>query len=600
MAEGYWSKISGRRLSRRRALAAGGGLVAGAALLAACGGDGAGGGGEGASLLSPVRDETASVKRGGIYKSTLNNVPTFDPHLLGNHVTHVWMSYSQLLKVKPGKIERSDGSVEGEIAESWELSPDKLSLTLKLTDKAHFTPKPPLNGRAVTMDDVLFSWNRYKSISPRRGELAADANPNAPIDSMTAVDARTLVVKLNKPVSTILSSLTGGIPGTLYVVPKEAENTNVLDLRGTIAGSGPWYLEEWVPSARISFRKIPGFGQDSRNVPYMDGVDFADLNEYATILAQFKAGQVHDTFNNFLPDDILATKDEIPALEIQTPGISFANVRAFYGYNQGSPFIDERVRQAMVLTWNRDLFIETAFNTRRFQDAGIPVETMYDNALRGITYAGWFLDPKSKEFGENAKFFRYEPAEAKKLQQAAGFANGVEYDVYFGTIARHTASYGQHLDMLMGMARDSGLWRLKVNELNYDTEWNQVFRNNKGKFAGMAFIFDTGESHPVNDLYSHYHPSGSRYFGPEGGDPKMNSLLEGMQTEFDARKLMDMAHEFQRYEGGKSYQPRPGGASGFRITWPALRNKLVWQDENQGRYLATLWLDQEKPPFKQT
>ena len=46
-----------------------------------------------------------------------------------------------------------------------------------------------------------------------------------------------------------------------------------------------------------------------------------------------------------------------------------------------------------------------------------------------------------------------------------------------------------------------------------------------------------------------------------------------------------------------SWQPRPGGASSFRITWPALRNKNVWQDENQGRYLATVWLDQTKPPF---
>ena len=99
-------------------------------------------------------------------------VPTFDPHLQGNHVTHVWLAYSQLLKAKPGHMARSDGGVEGEIAESWEISPDKLSITMKLTNKAHFSPKPPTNGRAVTMDDVLFSWNRYKTISPRRGELS--------------------------------------------------------------------------------------------------------------------------------------------------------------------------------------------------------------------------------------------------------------------------------------------------------------------------------------------------------------------------------------------------------------------------------------------
>jgi ABC-type transport system substrate-binding protein len=599
LATNYWHNVTERRISRRRALAATGGLAASAAFLAACGGGGEdGGGGQSSSdLVVQIKDETKDVRRGGIYKSVLGAVPTFDPHLQGNHVTHVWMNYSQLLKTKPGNVERSDGSVEGEIMASWEISPDKLTITGKLTDKAHFTPKAPLNGRSVTMDDVMFSWNRYKSISPRRSELAADANPNAPIVSMTAVDASTLVITLNKPVATILSSLTGGVPGTLYIAPKEAENTSVLDLKGTLAGSGPWFLEDWVPSSRITFRKNPGFGQDSRGVPFMDGVDFTDLNEYATILAQFKSGQFHDTFNNFLPEDILQTKSDIPALEVHSPGLTFANDRAFFGFNQDSPFRDERLRQAMVMTWDRDLFIETAFNTRKFQDAGLPVQTMYDNGLRGVTFAGWFLDPKSKEFGENSKYFVYNPDEAKKLQQAAGYGSGVDYTQSFGTIARHTASFGQHLDILIGMARDSLLWRPRINEIDYDTEWNTNFRNNKGRFSGMAFIFDTGESDPANDLYSHYHPAGSRYFGPEGGDKTMSDMLDKMVAEFDNKKRQDLAHDVLRYEGGRMFQPRPGGASGFRITWPALRNKDVWRDENQGRYLSTLWLDQTKRPF---
>jgi ABC-type transport system substrate-binding protein len=597
MSNNYWDKALSQRLTRRRAIAATSVTAASAAFLAACGGGDSGGSGNNGGdtgLLSGIKDESNSIQPGGIYRSTLNATPTLDPHLTGNHVTHVWVNYNGLLKTKAGHMGRSTGEVDGEIAESWEMSPDRLTITMKLTDKAHFTPKPPVNGRKVTMDDVIFSWNRYKSVSPRRGELSAEANPAAPIQSLTATDARTLVIKLNKPVSTILSSLTGGVPGTPYIVPREAENPAVLDLRGTLAGSGPWSLEEWVPSSRMTFRKNPGFGQDPRGVPYMDGIEFIDLNEYATILAQFKTGQFYDTFNNFLPDDILATKAEIPALEVQTPGITFANVRGFYGQEPDSAFKDERVRQAMSMTWDRDLFIEVAYNTKRFEDAGLPVETSYDNALRGITFAGWFLDPQSKEFGPNTRFFKHDLAEAKKLQQAAGFANGIDYNVYFGTLARHTASYGTHLDMLFGMARDSGMWRPNQTELNFDTEWNTNFRNNRGKFVGMAFIFDTGESDPANDLYSHYHSSGSRFFG---GDAKMDKLLDDMLAEFDREKRTQLSHDVQRYEGEKFWGPRVGGASGFRITWPALRNKLVWQDENQGRYLATLWLDRSKPPF---
>jgi hypothetical protein len=141
--------------------------------------------------------------------------------------------------------------------------------------------------------------------------------------------------------------------------------------------------------------------------------------------------------------------------------------------------------------------------------------------------------------------------------------------------------------------------RPRNNELNFNTEWNTTFRNNKGKFTGQAFIYDTGENDPAADLFSHYHSSGSRFFGPlNPPDSTMDGLLEKMRDEFDTKKRQAIAQDVQRYEGGKMYQPRPGGATSFRITWPALRNKNVWQGDSQGRYLATLWLDQSKPPFK--
>ena len=134
-----------------------------------------------------------------------------------------------------------------------------------------------------------------------------------------------------------------------------------------------------------------------------------------------------------------------------------------------------------------------------------------------------------------------------------------------------------------------------MNELNFNTEWNTTFRNNKGKFTGQGFIFDTGENDPANDLYSHYHSTGSRVFG---ADSTLDGMLDKMVAEFDTRKRITIAHDVQRYEAGKIYQPRPGGATTFRVTWPALRHKNLWQGDNQGRYLATLWLDQENAPFK--
>lgn len=607
MSATYWTSVVSKRLSRRRALAATGATAAGAAFLAACGGSGSDSGGsrskQGPGLIVAMADDTKSMVRGGIYKSTLSTPPSLDPHGSGSHVTHVWMNYSQLFKIKPGYMQETDGDIEGEILQSWEISPDKLTITGKLVEGTKFTPKPPVNGREVDMQDVLFSWKRFKEVSPRRAELAAELDPNAPIESINAPDGRTLVIKLKRPNATILSSLTGGSPGTFYIVPKEAENISLLNLRGTLAGSGPFYLEEWTPSVRTVFRKNPGFKMDKRDVPFVDGVDFVDLTEAAAVLAQFKAGAIHDTFNNFQPDDILPTKRDVPALEIMaTNGYEPHNIRAFFGHEQASPFKDDRVRQAYALIWDRDLFIEVASNVSKFRAEGLPMELGYDNGLRGQSYAGWWLDPTSKEFGPNAKYFKSDPAESKKLLAAAGFANGVDYAVHFGTLSVHTPAYAKWVEILVGMGRDSGLFRPKMTELDFATEW-QTFRFNKGKFVGQAFIFDTGESNPANDLYSHYHTSGSRSFG---GDQQLDSMCDKILLEFDTKKAIALAHEIQRYEGGKLYQPRPGGATRFRIKWPALRNKSaassgsIWQGDSQGRYLATLWLDHTKPPFKQS
>ncbi|HEX5368434.1 MAG TPA: ABC transporter substrate-binding protein [Dehalococcoidia bacterium] len=613
----YWTRLLLHRLSRRRVVTSGAAFVSGAALLAACGGsdkapvsNGAASakatptpgpsptpffstGPETAGLLTQIRDETATMQRGGIYKSALATPDTLDPHLPGTHVIHCWLNYGQLLKVKGGRLTRSDGTLEAELAQSWEMSPDHLTITFKLRNNAAFTPKAPLNGRPVKVDDVTFSWQRYLALSSRAAQVSAAINPDAPVASFVATDANTIVVKLAKPLATVMSLFAETVPGTFYIVPAEASDTKVLDLSATMAGSGPFYLDGYQPGKSARFRKNTGFVYDSRIVPYIDGVDFVDLPDYATTLQSFAAGEIFDTYSNFHADDVLLTKQSNGDLEVQTPGVSFANDRAFFGQAEGSPFADYRVRQALVMTWDRRVFIQTAFQTSALISSGLPVETKYDNGLRGQTYDDWWLDPQGPDFGPNIAYFKRDLNEASRMLAAVGVTTPIEYDVYYGTLARQPASFGQHMAILNGMARDSGLWKPTETQLDFDTDWAK-FRTNKGAFSGMGFLYDSGENDPANDLFSHYHPAGSRSFG---SDAKMAAMIEQMMVEFDLQNRIALAHEVQRYEGGMNWQPRPGGASSFRMTWPALRNKNVWRDEDQGRYLATIWLDQTKPPF---
>jgi ABC-type transport system substrate-binding protein len=88
-----------------------------------------------------------------------------------------------------------------------------------------------------------------------------------------------------------------------------------------------------------------------------------------------------------------------------------------------SPFLDERVHQAVSMAVDRDLFLDTFFNVSRFAAEGLTVETRWNTALTA-TFEGFWLNPKEKDFGPNARYLQHDPAEAKKLLTAAGFPNG--------------------------------------------------------------------------------------------------------------------------------------------------------------------------------
>jgi len=221
----YWNKVLDSRLSRRRAIAATGALGGAAAFLAACGGgdedspsnSGASGPKDTSGLLASITDETKNAKKGGTYiDSHPGVILTHDPMKPGINIRGARRGFSQLLRVADGFMEGANGTIEGDLAQSFELSPDKLTLTLKLDPGAGFAPVAPVNGRIADAEDVIFSWNRLQNEGIGAAELSNAKNPASPITSVTAPDSKTVVIKLNQPNSTILSLIGSQVLGTWY------------------------------------------------------------------------------------------------------------------------------------------------------------------------------------------------------------------------------------------------------------------------------------------------------------------------------------------------------------------------------------------------
>src|SRR5688572_29525412 len=164
----YWSPLLDTRLSRRRALAGSAAGVAGAAFLAACGGSDSGAGGtstskpQSAGLVSSLSDTLKQAKYGGVLKDFSNSEPANLDAMapLASLNFQARNVYGTLLREKPGYLKPSESTLGGDLAESWEFSPDHLQLTMKLRPGVKWHNKAPLNGRLVDKDDVIFTWKR--------------------------------------------------------------------------------------------------------------------------------------------------------------------------------------------------------------------------------------------------------------------------------------------------------------------------------------------------------------------------------------------------------------------------------------------------------
>jgi ABC-type transport system substrate-binding protein len=132
----------------------------------------------------------------------------------------------------------------------------------------------------------------------------------------------------------------------------------------------------------------------------------------------------------------------------------------FFGHAADSPFRDERVRQATSMSWDRNLYIEVAFETKKFEGEGLPMNKAWDAATPPATFPAVWLDPQGKDFGPNAKYFKYDPAEAKKLMSAAGATAPLESDFIYA-LTFPPITY-RRKDFMLGLLTDSGNFKPKI------------------------------------------------------------------------------------------------------------------------------------------
>jgi peptide/nickel transport system substrate-binding protein len=538
-------------LSRREVLTAGGLTLAGAA-------------------LAPGTARAQTPRRGGTVAVRGWDPPHFDPFQTISYKTHIALSFthSRLLKHKAGpSVTPGTFPIEGDLAESW-TQPTDTTYVFKLRRGVRWHNKPPLNGRELTADDVVFSVNHFLTVKGN-----ANAYMLKSVDKVEAVDKHTVKFTLKEPFVWFLEMLSN--PHAVAIVAKEVvDKHGDLKKAESVIGTGPWMLDAYRPNVGMTFVRNPSYFV--AGLPYIERVEIGVDEDNASRMAAFLSGKYDigwefpGTINRTdwvqIKDTLKQKRPRLQTVEFSSPVMNHISMRV-----DQKPFSDIRVRHAMSLAIDRKAIIDAVFEGVGAMNPPVPA---------GLKE--WSI-PFDK-LGEGAKYYTHDPAEAKRLLAAAGYPNG-----FPGTMCFTTYGSTVLVDIMQLVQKDLKAISIdaKVDQKEYGAYIATCFY---GKFDSMTFGPQTGFLEPDNFLYGQYYPEELKNQS-HINDPVVADMLVRQRRIVDVAKRRELIYDIQRHLTKQQYYVQMPSGIYIGVWEGALKNYAPNMGYDYGGRLMAAWLD---------
>ncbi len=274
----------------------------------------------------------------------------------------------------------------GDLAESWRVSPDGLTITFTLRKGVKWH-----DGVEFTSRDVLYTYR--VTIDPKTP--TAYAEDFKQVNTAEAPDRYTFRVTYGKPFAPALASWGMGIlPAHLL----EGKDITKSEFARHPVGTGPYRFKEWVAGQKLVLESFPDYFEGR---PYIDRYIYRIIPDNSTMYMELKAGGL----------DMMGLTPVQYARQTDTPEFRAgfnkfrypASAYTYLGYNLRNPlFADQRVRQAIACAINKDEIIH--------------------GVLLGLgQVAHGPFQPGTWPYNPNVRDFGYDPQRAKALLAAAGW-----------------------------------------------------------------------------------------------------------------------------------------------------------------------------------
>ncbi len=322
-----------------------------------------------------------------------------------------------------------NGNLHGQLAVSWEVSPDALVYTFHLRTGVLFHDGTPCDAEAVRQSFLRAMDPQTRH--PRREFFAGIAAIETP-------NPQTVRFLLKAPDASFLAVLA---LGDSVIVPAGAA-----DLARRPVGTGPFQFGEWRPGYSVRLVRFTGYYVPQ--VPALDALTYRFIPDPAVQLAALRAGDV-DVVAEVVPE-VAATLAGDPKLRVISRPQDLVQILATN--TARAPFSDLRVRQALAHAVDRDQLI----------------------ALVGYGFAspiGSHLAPSALYYADMTWVHPYDPAKARELLAAAGYPNG------FATTLTLPSNYPFHVrtgELLAAQLAQVGI-RVELRLVDWGTWLGRVF-----------------------------------------------------------------------------------------------------------------------------
>ncbi|AWJ87887.1 ABC transporter substrate-binding protein (plasmid) [Azospirillum sp. TSH58] len=454
---------------------------------------------KGGTLIAVINPEPP------ILTNTVNN--HFSVNVVSPNIYDGLLSYDQQMNPIPA------------LAERFEVSPDKLSITFHLRKGVTWHDGTPFTSRDVAYS-VLELWKKHH---PRGRTTFGD------VTAVDTPDAATAVLRLSRPSAIILNALSAAesqvLPAHLY------ENTDARTNPRNInpVGTGPFRFVEWKRGEYIALERNPTYWDAGK--PYVDRLIFRIIPDAASRAAAFETGEV--VYGPFDPIPLAdaARLRANPELALTTAGYQWLSPFFTFEFNVKSKIAgDVRVRRAIAHAIDRKGLIEAAW-----YGFGTP--------------ATGPIPHYQKAYTKDVAGYPFDPAAAERLLDEAGYkrgADGVRFALWHD-YSNDTESQQNTAEFLRQNLKAVGI-DLKLRAADLPTYYKRVYTNydydtRSGQFSAMI--------DPSLGLYRLYAtssiaPGVPNTNGAQYSNPELDAVIETALRESDPARRTEAFHAWQR------------------------------------------------------